>query len=61
VVDKTGAGDAFAAGYLFGLAKKLDAGICAKLGILAAAEVISHYGPHPEHSLAAIAKQKGVL
>lgn len=61
MVDKTGAGDAFAAGFLFGRARGMDVSICAKLGVLAAAEVISHYGPRPEHSLAAIAKQKGAM
>lgn len=59
VVDKTGAGDAFAAGFLFGFAKRLDTSQCAQLGAIAAAEVISHYGPRPEQSLASLAKQKG--
>jgi sugar/nucleoside kinase (ribokinase family) len=59
VVDKTGAGDAFAAGYLYGLARRFDPHLCGRLGAIAASEVISHYGPRPEHSLAAIAKQKG--
>ena len=61
VVDKTGTGDAYAAGFLFGLARGLDLKICGKLGALAAAEVISHYGPRPEHSLAELAKKKGLL
>jgi len=61
VVDKTGAGDAFAAGYLYGLSKKLDASVCARLGVIAAGEIISHYGTRPEQSLATLAKQKGAL
>ena len=61
VVDKTGAGDAFAGGYLYGVAKKLDTEICAKLGLLAAGEIISHYGTRPETSLAKLAKEKGLL
>jgi sugar/nucleoside kinase (ribokinase family) len=59
VVDKTGAGDAFAAGFLYGQARGFDLALCARLGGIAAAEVISHYGPRPEQSLAVLAKQKG--
>ncbi len=61
VTDKTGAGDAFAAGFLFGLGSGFDMKKCARLGNLAAAEVISHYGPRPERSLAELAKKKEVL
>ncbi|MGE3623445.1 MAG: adenosine kinase [Bdellovibrionales bacterium] len=61
VVDKTGAGDAYAAGFLFGLARSFDLTLCARLGAIAAAEAISHYGPRPEQSLAALARQKGAL
>ncbi|GAB4327031.1 MAG: adenosine kinase [Candidatus Zixiibacteriota bacterium] len=48
VVDTTGAGDQFAAGFLFGLTEGMDFEKSAKLGAIAAAEVISHLGPRPE-------------
>ncbi|MEO7556619.1 MAG: adenosine kinase [Acidimicrobiales bacterium] len=47
VVDTTGAGDAFAAGALFGLTQGYELATCARLGAAAAAEVISHLGPRP--------------
>lgn len=47
VVDTTGAGDAFAGGFLYGLVRDLDLVRCAELGSLAAAEVISHLGARP--------------
>ena len=52
LVDTTGAGDMYAAGALYGLAAGLDLALCARLGSIAAAEVISHIGPRPEASLA---------
>ena len=51
VVDTTGAGDLFAAGFLFGLSEGLDLADCGKLGGIAAAEIISHFGARPETSL----------
>lgn len=54
VVDTTGAGDQFAAGFLYGFTEGLMLETCGKLGALAAAEVISHVGPRPETSLAAL-------
>jgi sugar/nucleoside kinase (ribokinase family) len=61
VIDTTGAGDQYAAGFLFGLARERSLETCAKLGALAAAEVISHYGPRPLVSLKALAADKGLI
>lgn len=47
VVDTTGAGDLFAAGFLWGLTRGRDLTSCARVGAFAAAEVISHVGPRP--------------
>ncbi|MEQ1699723.1 MAG: adenosine kinase [Ilumatobacteraceae bacterium] len=47
VLDTTGAGDLFAAGFLYGYTRDLPLQECAKLGSIAAAEVISHVGPRP--------------
>lgn len=52
VVDTTGAGDAYAAGFLFGYTKGFDLGTCAKIGSICSAEIISHYGARPEADLA---------
>ncbi len=51
VVDTTGAGDLYAAGFLYGLINGRSIGTCAIIGSLAAAEIISHYGARPETSL----------
>ncbi|MFO1122244.1 MAG: adenosine kinase [Hyphomicrobiales bacterium] len=61
VVDVTGAGDLFAAGFLFGLTRGLKLAHCAQLGALAAAEVISHIGARPEINLRAHATAAGLL
>jgi sugar/nucleoside kinase (ribokinase family) len=61
VVDTTGAGDLFAAGFLFGLARELATEDAARLGSLAAAEVIQHLGARPETSLKALAQDNGLL
>ncbi len=61
VVDTTGAGDLYAAGFLFGYARDRDLATCGKLGSIAAAEVISHIGPRPEASLAALAKARNLI
>ncbi len=52
VIDTTGAGDLFAAGYLYGLVSGHDAALCARLGAIAAAEAISHMGARPQIPLA---------
>jgi sugar/nucleoside kinase (ribokinase family) len=54
VVDTTGAGDLFAAGFLFGHVRDLPLAICLSLGAACAAEVISHYGARPEADLKAL-------
>ena len=59
VVDLTGAGDLFAAGFLFGLSRGQDSQTCARLGTLAAAEVISHIGARPQVSLKDLAAENG--
>jgi sugar/nucleoside kinase (ribokinase family) len=61
LVDTTGAGDAYAAGLLYGLAKDLSLSKCGRLGSIAAAEVISHFGARPQQSLRALAVKAGVL
>jgi sugar/nucleoside kinase (ribokinase family) len=61
VVDTTGAGDMFSAGFLAGLAKGVDLEACARLGALAAAEIIQHLGARPLVSLAALARENGLL
>ena len=55
LVDTTGAGDLFAAGFLFGLSHQANPAECARLGALAAAEIIQHIGARPEQSLAELA------
>ena len=55
VVDTTGAGDAYAAGFLAGLVADKPLPVCGGLGSLAAAEVIGHYGARPEADLRALA------
>jgi len=60
VVDTTGAGDQYAAGFMFGLATGRPLNVCGQLGSLAAAEVISHYGPRPQVSLKDLAASKGL-
>ncbi len=60
VVDTTGAGDLFAAGFLCGLARGADDRNCARLGALAAAEVIQHLGARPEASLKDLARENGL-
>jgi sugar/nucleoside kinase (ribokinase family) len=56
VVDTTGAGDLYAAGFLYGLTNGYDLGTAGRLGALAAAEVIGHLGARPQTSLADCAR-----
>ncbi len=57
VVDTTGAGDQFAAGFLSGYVREMPLETCLKRGAIAAAEVISHYGPRPEANLAKLVEE----
>ena len=59
--DTTGAGDAYAAGLLFGLARDFDLARAGALGSLAASEVISHFGARPAESLKDLAEQENLL
>jgi adenosine kinase len=59
LVDATGAGDLFAAGFLVGLSRGADYRTSARLGALAAAEVIQHLGARPDTSLKALARDNG--
>ena len=58
VIDTTGAGDLFAAGFLFGYTQKRSLDQCARIGAVCAAEVISHYGPRPQTSLKKLIGEK---
>jgi sugar/nucleoside kinase (ribokinase family) len=60
VIDSTGAGDQYAAGFLFGYARERTLAECGALASLAAAEVISHIGPRPEQNLRALALKSGM-
>lgn len=60
VVDTTGAGDLFAAGFLYGLARGYKPDHCGRLGVMAAAEIISHYGPRPMVPLKELAAERGL-
>ncbi|QWG23399.1 adenosine kinase [Bradyrhizobium sediminis] len=60
MVDTTGAGDLFAAGFLFGLARGAGYENAGRLGALAAAEIIQHIGARPQASLKELAQQNGL-
>jgi sugar/nucleoside kinase (ribokinase family) len=60
VVDTTGAGDLYAAGFLYGYAKGHDLKICGRLASVAAAEIISHIGARPHTPLEKLARQAGL-
>lgn len=59
-VDATGAGDGFAAGFLYGLAKGRDMETCGKMGCAVAGEVIRHVGPRAEADLHTIFEASGI-
>ncbi len=60
VTDTTGAGDLFAAGFLFGLTHGWDLADCGRIGGLAAAEIIGHYGARPVANLAKLLTDSGL-
>jgi len=60
LVDTNGAGDAYAAGFLWALTNGRNLDICAKIGGLAAAEVIQHVGPRPKVKLKQLVEQSGL-
>jgi sugar/nucleoside kinase (ribokinase family) len=60
VVDTTGAGDQYAAGFLYGYARGRPLAVCGAFASMAAAEVISHFGPRPETNLRALALKHGL-
>jgi len=61
VVDITGAGDLYAAGFLYGLTHGLSLPKCGAIGSLCAAEIISHVGARPETALSGLVKAAGLL
>lgn len=61
IVDATGAGDLFAAGFLYGLTQGYDMLTCARMGNVAAAEVISHIGARPEADLMDLFRDHGLV
>ena len=60
-VDATGAGDQFAAGFLYGYATGMPLDVAGRMGCIAAAEVISHYGARPEVELKALFREAGLM
>ncbi len=60
-VDATGAGDQFAAGFLYGMATGQSLATCGRMGCVAAAEVISHFGARPEADLKALFRKDGLI
>jgi sugar/nucleoside kinase (ribokinase family) len=59
-VDATGAGDQFAAGFLYGLATERDLETCGKMGCICAGEVIGHVGPRPKANISAMFRDAGL-
>lgn len=60
-VDATGAGDQFAAGFLYGIATGQSLANCGAMGCVAAAEVISHYGARPEADLKSLFRAQALI
>ena len=60
LVDTTGAGDLYAAGFLYGFTRDLPPELCGRLGSIAAAECISHVGARPEANLADLVRSRGI-
>lgn len=60
-VDATGAGDQFAAGFLFGMATGRSLEVSGRMGCVAAAEVIGHFGARPEANLTDLFVQEGLI
>lgn len=60
-VDATGAGDQFAAGFLYGMATGQSLAVCGRMGCVAAAEVISHFGARPEADLKTLFRKEGLI
>jgi len=60
-VDATGAGDQFAAGFLYGLATGQSLAVSGRMGCVAAAEVISHFGARPEMDVKALFRKDGLI
>ncbi len=60
-VDATGAGDQFAAGFLYGIATGQSLEVAGRMGCVAAAEIIGHFGARPETDIAARFKAEGLI
>jgi sugar/nucleoside kinase (ribokinase family) len=60
VVDTTGAGDLYAAGFLYGLTQGRDLATCGRLGSLIAAEVLTHFGARPDTDLRKLVADRGL-
>lgn len=60
-VDATGAGDQFAAGFLYGMATGRDLKTCARIGTVCAREVIGHIGPRPEANMLELLRAEGLI
>lgn len=60
-VDATGAGDQFAAGFIYGMATQKSLKVSAHMGCIAAAEVITHYGARPQKNIADLWRKEGLI